>query len=274
MQKLPKAVLLEAFRRSGEKNYLLSKVFYSALFGSGWKYALLGFSYLKCLDNAVDEDPVADRAWSVLVSQRELIDELYAGTPTERERPIPDRYGYYFFSYDKSHGSPVRPYIESLIETMEFDVRRRGQVLSSAELDGYMLKAGEAVIRFLAHFVSKDLELPRPFVEHASRAYLYADSLIDLEHDLELGIINVSAEDIERYEIDLGGANGGLAQWMETQAQQITTLFDQALSKGRCLDHRTMRLLSQLFLGRKKRELRRFMEREGIGYETELSGSV
>jgi hypothetical protein len=266
IRKLPRQILREAFRASGEKNYTLSKVFYASLFGSHWRYALLGFAYLKCLDNIVDEDLDTRRASATLAAQRDLLDQVYSDLAVEKERPIPERYGYYFLSYDKSNGSLLRPFIESVIETMEFDVQRRNQVVSKLTLEAYVLKLGEAVWQSLAHFVSSELRLPKSFTDQASCAYLYADFLIDLEHDLQFGIINIPVEDIRQYQIDLATADDRLSRWLTARSEEISQYFAQAFREAQQLSRLSMKLLSFLYLSRKRRNFRRFLKRKGIDY--------
>jgi hypothetical protein len=263
---LPPSVFREAFYACGEKRLLISRLFYSVLLGSDWRYALMGFAYIKCLDDVVDEDPEADRGQAVMAAQKPLLERIYAALPVEGDLRTAERYGCYFFRYDARNGSRLRPLVESILETMEFDTQRRGRTLSTRDLDDYIVKMGRAFVDYVAYFVSRSLRLPRSFVDQASRAYLYADSLIDLEHDLPLGVINIPSEDLERYGIDLEKPDGSRRRWLIERSADVDKWFGEALEASRRVNSRTIQLLSWLFLGRKRREFRRFLKRGGIPY--------
>jgi hypothetical protein len=258
------ALVREAFHASGEKHFLLSRLLYSTLFGAEWVQAILGFAYLKCLDNLVDEDPDADRALGLLAQQRSFIERIYGGGCIDPALRAPERFGAPFFLHDRATGGRVRPAIEAILSTMEFDMRRRGQALEAAVLDAYVVELGTAVLRFLARFAAPGVELPQPYAELAARAYLYADTLIDMWEDLAVGLINVPQEDITGAGLSLMRDDPRLRRWMSARAAVVLDLFAAAGARGRTLERRTLRLLSTLYLRTKRRKLRRFLRREGL----------
>ena len=237
---------------------------YGLLFRSRWRPALLGFAYLKLLDDAVDEEPDAVRALATLSAQRRLLAESYADWPPDEEQPSLDHYGHAFYDWDREHGARLRPWVEALFETFAFDVERRGQLLSRRELDAYAVKGAGAMIRYLAELVSSGLEPAESLVERASLAYVWADALIDLEHDLGLGVINVPREDVERFGIDLGKRDEALRGWIAVRAAEVESHFAHALRQGRRVPSLALMVLGALFLRRKRRSFRRFLEREAI----------
>ena len=261
MRRGSKEIVREAFYAAGERNYLLSKLFYTGIFGRRWEVALVGFAYLKCLDNAVDEEPDCDKAFAVLASQRELISREYSGKSSGEDITLLERYGRFFFRYDRAHGMWWRPLIETIVGTMEFDVRRRHVAMPRETLDCYFDTLGEAVIRYTAYFIAPGYPLHHSFIRSASRAYLYADSLIDLEHDLRFGLINVPAEDIEAWQLDVSAPNPRLIDWAAARAPAVLSLFSEALAEAPRLAGLRVRWLAQLFLSRKRTRLARFLDK-------------
>ena len=253
----------EAFAAAGEKRFFLARVFYRTIFGADWKHAVLGFAYFKCLDTLVDEDPDARRALAVLAAQRRFIARVYAGDAIDGLAP-PERFGAPFFAYDRAIGSPLRVEFETILASMDLDTRRRGRALDAAALDAYVLEVGGGVFRSLMYHAAPDVVLPTGFLEHASRAYLKADALIDLRHDLALGVVNVPAEDVERYGITLDCSDSALRSWIEREAGRVLDDFATALAEGRRLGRWSLRLLAWLYLATKRRGLRRFLVREGL----------
>jgi hypothetical protein len=258
------AFVREAFAAAGEKHFVLARVLYSTLFGADWGQAILGFAYLKTLDDLVDEDRDAGRAREVLAAQLRFIDRVYAGRPLAEARHPPERFGHPFFSHDQRCGAPLRATFEAILATMDLDTRRRGRPLTAAALDTYVLELGGGVLRFLMHFAAPGVVLPAPFLAHASRAYLYADALIDLEHDLALNLINVPAEDIGRYHLSLDPSDPRLRAWAASEAGRVLASFDAALAEGRRLERWSLRLLATLYLSSKRRKLLRFLAAEGL----------
>jgi hypothetical protein len=254
----------EAFASAGEKRFFLAQFLYRMVFGPDWKQAILGFAYFKHLDNLVDEDPDAGRALAVLAAQRRFIDDVYAGGPHTGHLGLPERFGAPFFEYDRRIGAPLRVEFETLLDSMEFDTRRRGAVLSAAALDAYVVDLGGGIFRALLYHAAPDVILPPGFVARASRAYLYADALIDLRQDLAAGVINVPAEDVERYGLSLDASDSRLRSWIADRAGRVLDDFAAAFAEGRRLERWTLRFLARLYLSSKRRTLRRFLRREGL----------
>jgi hypothetical protein len=219
---------------------------------------------MKCVDNVVDEDPDAERARSYLEARRTLMARAYGADSGEAAPCLPDRFGFPLFLHDAARGAQLRPLFEAMLDTMEFDLRRRNALLTAEELDDYLVKTGETSIRFLAHFISPALELRPRYLDRASRAYLYADGLIDLQYDLEHGIVNIPAEDVERLGMKLRTDDPALREWVAARAHVTEEHFREALAETRRIDNWRMRALSRLYLWRKRRAMRRFLAREGI----------
>ena len=267
MQAVPSQIVKDAFIVSGEKHYAIARLCYSLLLGPQWQHGLLCFAYFKRLDNLVDEDPSAERALALLASQRQLMARAYAGDrlrDTGLHDPLLNDLGHRIFGRDRVEGSRQQSIFESVIETMEFDSRRRGTTISRAALEAYVLKLGKAVISCLAGLVAPHVGLAAPLIEESSRAYLYADSLVDLEHDLRMGIINVPVEDIRQYGLTLDISDGRLRTWWQDRAGDTLGHFARAVWHANRLEDFRLKALTHFYLRRKRRQLLRFLAREGM----------
>jgi phytoene/squalene synthetase len=265
MPELPREALKEAFHSSGEKNFHLAKLFYGLLIGSGWDFALLGFTYMKLLDDVIDEDPDTDRAVACLDDQRRLMEDVYSGrSPAKKALPVPGNYGLLVCRYDRACGSQLRQYFEDMIDTMEYDLRRRNRISTREELEDWAKKVGGVSIRYLAHFVSPRYPLSDHFVDLAGLAYLNADSLIDLEEDFAQGIFNIPSEEIETRGIELEMSDPGVRRWIAEESAKVMQLLDEAIEESKRVKSFKMRLLTWLYLSRKGKGLARFVERQGI----------
>ncbi len=271
---LPTPLFLEAFDASGEKRLWLARLFYGALFGRRWRPALLGFAYVKLVDNAIDRDHDAGRAKAFLDRQRALLSRCYSGEPPAADLPAPDRFGAAFFAWDRRGGAPLRRPIEEVFDTFEVDLARRHRTISSDELERLVLVAGAAVLSYLAWFVSPSLVLPRPLLERGSRAYIYADHVIDLEEDLRFGLCNVPLEEARALAIDPWSLAQVSQRWLQTRVPVVEGFFDDALAEVRRLPGPRIRILTRLYLSRKRRELDRFLAKRRDAPAHSASGSA
>jgi len=254
-------LFLEAFRASGEKRLWLTRLLYGAFFGPRWRPALLGFAYVKCVDNTIDREPDVGTAKAFLDRQRALLARAYAGAPRDATLPAPDRYGAAFFVWDRAHGANLRRSVEEVFDTFEVDLARRHRLLSGAELDRNVRIAGTAVLRYLGWFASPARPLSEALLERGSRAYIYADHLVDLEEDLRFGLCNVPAEDAAALGIDPFDLASVSGAWLDGRVPGVERCFDEALAEVRRTRGLRLRLLCRLYLGRKRAELRRFLAR-------------
>ncbi len=270
---LSNAFVRDAFYASGEKRYALARVVYPYLLGPDWRWAIVGWAYLKCLDDMVDEDTSTERSIEVLESQREMLKRIYDGGLPDPGRSAPECYGERFCAWDRSCGAPLRTSIDALLETIEFDLRRRGSILSREEIDAYLLKIGGTLIDFLIHFAAPGLVLSDALHKAASRAYLYADTLMDLAHDLEFGLINIPVEDVEAAVVDLGTGFEGCRLWVTARVPEVENYFDEAISLMRELPPAT-RVWCRFLLTNKRKAFQHFLDKAFIPYNGFSNGNA
>lgn len=257
----------EAFVAAGEKHFALARLLYRQLFGSNWGHAVLAFAYMKQLDDLVDEDPDAERALATIARHRQFMDDVYRHREGATNLPAPQRFGYPFFCFDRARGAPLRPLFECILASMAHDTHRRGVFLSAAALDAHVVDLGGHVIRFVLHFAAPKVALPHAFVEIASRAYLNADNLIDLEHDLSCGVINIPIEDFESGRMRLCASDAAVRRWAKSRALFVLDDFRTAIKQALRLERWALRLLAAIYLSNKRRHLRRFLRREELRFE-------
>jgi hypothetical protein len=254
----------EAFHAAGEKRYALARLAYPHLLGPHWRWAIVGWAYIKCLDDLVDENASGQRAIETLHAHKETLERVYAGSPIDPGGSGHASYGQRFCAWDRSCGSPLRASMKEVLELMEFDLQRRGEVLPREEIDQYLLRIGRVMIDFLFRFAAPGLMLSEAFCKAASRAYLYADTLIDLAHDIDFGLINIPAEDLELYPIRREAGFDALRPWIAARAPDVERHFDDAIDLLRELPL-LIRFWGRFFLTHKRKAFRRFLKDGHIG---------
>lgn len=260
---LSDAFVRDAFLAAGEKRYMLARLAYPYLLGPNWRWALLGWAYIKCLDDVVDEDVNNQRAMETLKDHRRLLERTYAKGFCDPMCSTPENYGQLFYAWDQRCGSSLRAPMEAVLETMEFDLRRRGAPLSREEIDTYIVKMGCALSEILTHFAVPGRVVSVGLREAGSRAYLYADTLMDLAHDIELGLINIPAEDLEEKMIDLGAGFEAFRPWVEARVPEVEGHFDKAIRLMNELPPKT-RVWCRFLLNHKRKAFRRFLNEAQI----------
>ena len=117
---------------------------------------------------------------------------------------------------------------------------------------------------FLVHFAARGLALPSGLRESGSRAYLYADTLMDLEHDLAFGLVNVPSEDLDTYAIDPTAPDTTtLHRWIADRAPEVERQFDIAYALLRELP-RVTGIWGKMLLDAKRKKFQRFLAEAGL----------
>lgn len=256
---LPPGLFERAYQAAGEKRLWLARRLYPRLLGPAWQYALLAFAYLKLFDNDVDEDADGARAGDAFTVHRALAERSYAGAPPAAVLPFVQQLGAHVFAFDRANGSPLRGFLSDAVESMAVDIARRGKLLSQAEIDANFHLGGGGTVRGIAWFAAPDVLLPEPLVHALCDAYMHADSLIDLEHDLAFGLINVPAEAVARGVDPFRPAEA----WVQEQARLCEARFDAALARLGEIPSLRLREVGRLMLVTKRRKLRAFLAADG-----------
>jgi hypothetical protein len=259
---LPPGLFERAYQEAGEKRLWLARRLYPRLLGPAWQYALLAFAYLKLFDNDVDEDADAARAGDAFAVHRALTERCYAGEAPGSALPFVQQIGAHVFAFDRANGSPLRGCLSDAVESMAIDLARRGKLLSAAEIEANLHLGGGGTVRGIVWFAAPEVTLPEPLVHALCDAYMYADSLIDLEHDLAFGLVNVPAEDVARG-VDPFRPDERLAAWAEEQARRCEARFDAALARLAEIPSLRLREVGRLMLATKRRKLRAFLAAGG-----------
>lgn len=273
-----------SFRRVGEKRFVLARLGFRLLLGRDWRAAVLGFTFLKAVDDHVDADPDRERALSWFAERRKRLREAYQGREPAPDRSEPeavrriDADGIAFARYDRAHGSPLRSWFEEELDVIEGDVADRGTAMAKLEdLEVWAVRAGRPIVLGMGYFIAPGVTLAPAYVDLASRAYLVADSLVDLKQDLELDVIKVPKDAIEKYGIQTrtnatGGMrirfpDPGIDRWLEEYGRTVLGYMEATLEAMCDVPSLKTRVLHRMMLNQKRARLRKFLAKRGIRVE-------
>lgn len=141
----------------------------------------------------------------------------------------------------------IYPEIKKLFEVMEDEYYRRGKIISKRKIDYYMRKQDETIFKII--FGIFDLSIENDKLPTYFGIFTKIDSLLDIKEDLKIGLINISLEDCEKYNIDTKSLLvkkhlrniPGLVDWYDNEVEETFKVWNKAHS-----------LLSEEFLKNKK----------------------
>jgi phytoene/squalene synthetase len=157
--------------------------------------AYRAYGYFRWLDDILDapEGSQVDKA-EFLKSQRELLEASYQGTVTQNLKPE-ETLLVELVQNDTGDHPGLRSYLYNMMAVMEFDVKRRGRVISQAELDEYTRHLAVSVMDALLYFIGHDAPPPDHYSRyHAVTAAHIVHMLRDTYEDIETGYYNVTGE--------------------------------------------------------------------------------
>ncbi|MCL0083511.1 hypothetical protein M1N77_03195 [Thermodesulfovibrionales bacterium] len=264
---VPNDLLTECLSIANITKYWPILRFASNLFGlRDIDFLVVSTAYFRILDNKADSDMDVSSAKAYIQKQRDIFVSLYEGekgvSDIEGKHSSEIRCAQIIASYDYSR--KLYPFLIDLIDTIIFDTERRWKVLTERDVEDYFAKTGRCVLNVERHFF-KNGSYPESFVHFASLGYLWADTILDLEKDLDVGIINIPSEDIERFRLDLNGPSlFSRHDWIRYRGDIIKWYLKEANNRLRKVRPCCLRLEASRMLRHKEKRLYRMLTKHGI----------
>jgi phytoene/squalene synthetase len=147
------------------------------------------------VDDVIDgETGISEPRSRFVARQKALLDACYRGEIPHglcaEERMLAD-----LVRGDTEKNSGLQIYLRNMMDVMLFDVRRRGQAISQAELSEYSHKLAKAVTEAMYHFIGHD----DPSPSHEARYFAVTAAHIthmlrDAVEDVQNGYFNIPRE--------------------------------------------------------------------------------
>lgn len=157
--------------------------------------AYRAYGYFRWVDDTLDADICSDvRRTAFFERQAYLLEQCYQSTPpshvNRQEKMLVE-----LVQHDQDKNSGLRTYLRNMMRVMEFDVRRRGRLISRSELDQYTRYLASAVTECIHYFVGHGDFSPQDSTRYlAVSAAHIAHMLRDTFDDAQLGYYNVPRE--------------------------------------------------------------------------------
>jgi hypothetical protein len=160
--------------------------------------AYRAYAYFRWVDDVLDKDSGSDsERMTFIARQKSLLESCYRGE-SPRDVDIQENILVELIQHDQEKNSGLKAYLHNMMLVMDFDVRRRGRLISQAELSDYTRWLAIAVTECLHYFIGHN-----DFSPHDATRYLavsaahIAHMLRDTADDLQIGYFNIQSEVLE-----------------------------------------------------------------------------
>lgn len=189
----------------------------------------LAFAYFRWLDDAVDDPSVNQETRLTLIKRQvELVAKLFQGDSPTAPTPEEDMV-VQFVQHGRGTSERLKPFVDNMLSTIKFDAKRRGRLISEAELDEYCVRLAASVVDGLQYFIgSKHQYAESEDRLTAATAAQITHLLRDTFQDLNDGIINIPREYIEENDLDPKNVSSPLYRdWVKQRVELANTYFDE-----------------------------------------------
>jgi phytoene/squalene synthetase len=164
--------------------------------------AFRAYGYFRWVDDVLDSDGgTAASRQAFLERQAALLESCYRGE-LPREVEMQEEMLVELVKHDQEKNSALQSYLRNMMAVMRFDARRRGTLVSQAELNEYTRWLSIAVIDALRYFIGHDEHFPRDETRYlAVSAAHIIHMLRDSYDDVQAGYFNFPREVLDAYAI-------------------------------------------------------------------------
>jgi hypothetical protein len=168
--------------------------------------AFRAYGYFRWVDDILDagsgSGPVlseveASERRTFLERQKSLLERCYRGE-APRDVTIQEEMLVDLVQRDHEKNSSLQAYLHNMILVMDFDVRRRGRLISQAELNEYTRWLATAVTEAVHHFIGHGGFAPHDETRYRAVSAAHITHMLrDTFDDLETGYYNIPREVLE-----------------------------------------------------------------------------
>ncbi len=222
--------------------------------------AYRAYGYFRWLDDALDagadSGPVPGEVGgsgrrSLLERQKSLLASCLRGE-TPRAANAQEEMLVELVQSDGRQGNSLQAYLRNMMLVMDFDVRRRGRLVSQAELDKYTRWLATAVTEAVSYFIGNG-----EFAPHDKRRYLAASAahivhmLRDTYDDTRAGYYNIPREVLEANHIGpLDVQSDAYRAWVKGRVQLARGYFEAGKAYNAQVQSSRRRLAASAYMAR------------------------
>lgn len=164
--------------------------------------AYRAYAYFRWVDDVLDAGSISGpERIAFLERQKCLLEKCYRGE-SPRDVNIQEKMLVELVQNDPEKNSGLHSYLRNMMQVMDFDARRRGRLISQAELDEYTHWLAAAVMECIHHFIGHDDFSPHDETRYLAVSAAHVSHMLrDTFDDAQIGYYNVPREVLEENHI-------------------------------------------------------------------------
>ncbi|HSJ89162.1 MAG TPA: squalene/phytoene synthase family protein [Anaerolineales bacterium] len=157
--------------------------------------AFRAYGYFRWVDDTLDAGSISGpERIAFLERQKSLLEKCYRGE-APADMNIQEKMLFELVQQDQAKNSGLQIYLRNMMQVMDFDTRRRGRLISQADLNEYTRWLATAIMECIHYFIGHD-----EFSPHDETRYLAVSGahithmLRDTFDDVQIGYCNVPGD--------------------------------------------------------------------------------
>jgi hypothetical protein len=214
--------------------------------------AYRAYAYFRWMDDILDaEAGTPSQRWIFLERQKSLLESCLRGEPPQ-DTNLQEKMLVELLQHPQEKNSGLQSYLRNMMLVMDFDARRRGRLISQAELNEYTRWLAIAVTEALHYFIGQGAFAPQDETRYlAVSAAHIIHMLRDTFVDLQAGYYNIPREVLEAnhigpHEVD----SQAYRLWVKSRVELARQYFEAGRDYFRRVQNPRCRLAGFAYIAR------------------------
>lgn len=190
--------------------------------------AYRAYGYFRWVDDVLDAESIsAPERITFLERQKSLLDKCYR-SETSHVTSIEENMLFELVQHDQEKNSGLQSYLHNMMQVMDFDVRRRGRLISQVELNEYTRWLATAVMEAIHYFIGHDDYAPHDAARYLAVAGAHITHMLrDTFDDAQLGYYNIPSEVLDENHIGPQDVQSDLYRaWVKSRVEVARECFN------------------------------------------------
>lgn len=214
--------------------------------------AYRAYAYFRWVDDILDADSGSEsERRAFLERQKSLLGKCYQGE-TPRDVNIQEKMLVELVQRDREKKSGLGIYLRNMMLVMDFDARRRGRLISQAELNEYTHWLAVAVTENLHHFIGHGQFAPLDETRYLAVSAAHITHMLrDTYDDVQAGYYNIPREVLEAHHIGPQDVHSSAYRlWVKSRIQLAREYFKAGRAYFRRVQNPRCRLACFAYIAR------------------------
>jgi phytoene/squalene synthetase len=190
--------------------------------------AYRAYAYFRWVDDSLDADSGSESERRAFVArQKSLLEKCYGGQ-LPRDVNLQEKMLGELVQHDTEKNSGLQLYLRNMMQVMDFDVRRRGRLVSQVELNEYTHWLASAVTEAMHYFIGHDGFAPQDETRYLAVSAAHVTHLLrDTFDDVQAGYYNIPREVLEANHIRPQDVHSAAYRaWVKSRVQLAREYFE------------------------------------------------